>query len=471
MKNFFSNISLKRIFSLFTISTTGLLLIVIIFAGKQYFLYRHCETLVTSSQQLLFQFTGIKEHINETLLNKKNLNTSELIKEIQGLNVDLQTLLEDILIPEEFKLSFITQVDLVNITVALRNIQNSDSTPSTDQITTLSTQLRNIHSKLNSFNQLISRYTQKQLLGLHQALVGLLSIVIALVSIMLLVLNKYITSPIIHYCKTLFPKESDNISLFSLHKTIEHLATESTDKAPEPGEIETNELSRLYRYSSIGHLLGGLSHELTNLSNGAINYTQAILDISEDLQLDSDSNQLLQKLFTEEKKMSQLLRSMSTFASGSVTGKAKALSIDETFEQVTTLVRNTFKNEDIQLQVVLNDPAVMLNNHVSDLQLVILSALQNCRTSLNSRFSNGVSGQKKISITLDDEALNQKNVSVIILDNGAPRETGNNGRTIGAWHNMRFCKAFLRTFDGSLEVNRTEDNKNNRCIITLPLKK
>jgi hypothetical protein len=155
MKTLFSKLSLKRIFSLFTISTSGLLLVVIMFAGKQYFLYRHCETLVTSSQQLLFQFTGIKEHINETLLNRTKLNTSELIKEIQGLDVDLQTLLEDILIPEEFKLSFITQVDLVNITVALRNIQNIDLTPSVNQITTLSTQLRNIHSKLNSFNELI----------------------------------------------------------------------------------------------------------------------------------------------------------------------------------------------------------------------------------------------------------------------------------------------------------------------------
>ena len=474
MKNIFSKISLKRIFSLFTISTTVLLLIVIIFAGKQFFLYRHCETLVTSSQQLLFQFTGIKEHINETLLNKKKLNTSELIKEIQGLDIDLQTLLEDILIPEEFKLSFITQVDLVNITVALRNIQNNNETPTVEAITTLSTQLRDIHSKLNSFNQLISRYTQKQLLGLHQALVGLLSIVIALISIMFLVLNKYITSPIIHYCRTLFPQESDNISLLSLHKTIENLATATTEKAPEPSEIETGELSRLYRYSSIGHLLGGLSHELTNLSNGAINYTQAILDISDDLQLDSDSKELLQKLFTEEKKMSHLLSNMSTFASGSVTGKAKALSVDEVFEQVRALVRGTFKNEGIDLQLVLNDPAIMLNNHVSDLQLVILSALQNCRTALNTKFTTGVSGQKKITITLDDEALSQQNVSVIIQDNGAPRgtsQTESNGKPKGAWHNMRFCMAFLRTFDGSLDVSRTDDNTTNSCIITLPLKK
>jgi len=471
MNNIFSNISLKRIFSLFTISTTVFLFIVIIFAGKQYFLYRQCETLVDSSQQLLFQFTGIKEHINETLLNRKSLNSHELIKEIQGLDIELKSLLEDILIPEEFKLSFISQVDLVNITVALRNIQNNDDNPRIEKVTGLSTQLRNIHSKLNSFNLLISRYTQKQLLTLHQEFVGLLSIVIALVSIMLLILNKYITAPIIHYCRNLFPKESDNISLFTLHKTIEKLATESTEKPPNPDEIETKELSRLYRYSSIGNLLGGLSHELSNLSNGIINYTQAILDISKDMRLEDNYIQLQHNLFKEEKKMSQLLTSMSTFASGSLTGKAKILSVDEIFEQVATLTRNTFKNDGIELTVLLNNPTIMLNNHVSDLQLVILSALQNSRIALNNRFTNKIPGQKEIRLSFDDSAMNTHNVSVIIEDNGDSRGTHQSesiNASKGSWNNMQFCKAFLRTFYGSLNVTRTEDNTKNRCIITFP---
>jgi len=469
MRNIFSQISLKRIFSLFTISTTLMLLVVLFFACKQYFLYRHCEKLVDSSQQLLFQFTGIKEHIHATLLNKKNLNSTELIKEIQGLDIQLQSILDDILVPEEFKLSFISQLDLVNITVSLRSIQNSTDTPSGGELSSLSTQLRNIQSKLNSFHMLISRYTQKQLLGLQQALVGLLAIIIAVVSIMLLVINKYITSPIIHYCKSLFPGESDNITLFSLHKTIENLAMGGSEKAHAPNVSDTDELSRLYRYSSIGHLLGGLSHELTNLSNGAINYTQAILDISTDLQLDSDSKQLLQKLFKEERKMSYLLTNMTTFTSGSKTGEAKALTVDELFEQVNSLVRGTFKNEGIELNIVLSDPAVMLNNHVGDLQLVILSALQNCRMALNSRYTNGGAGVKKISITLDENALSQHKVSINIQDNGAPPgSTRTDGNSQGSWHNISFCKAFLGTFDGSIDVRRNND-ENNICTITIPL--
>lgn len=397
MRTLLSKISLKRIFSLFTITTLCLLFVVFFFAGKQYFLYRHCERLVDSSQQLLFQFTGIKEHINERLLSNRPLNTPELIKEIQDLDTLLQNILRDILIPEEFKLTFISQVDLVNMTVSLRSLQNSDHSTNSEQIGKLSTQLRSINSKLNRFHQLISRYTQTQLLGLHKALVGLLSIVIALVSIMLLVINQYITSPILHYCRTLFPEETDSISLFSLHKTIETLASHPVTDNAASNNNDPRELTRLYRYSSIGHLLGGLSHELTNLSNGAINYTQAILDLSDEINLDYDTKRLLQKLFVEEKKMSQLLTNMITFTSGSADGQAKIQTVDEFFKNIKILVQGTFKNERIDMAITLNDPALLLKNHVSDLQLVIVSALQGSRTALNEKFtvSQSVRNRKK----------------------------------------------------------------------------
>ncbi len=470
MKNILSKISLKNIFSLFTVTTIGLLFIVIFFASKQFFLYRHCEKLVDSSQHLLFQFTGIKEHINETLLSNKKLNSSALINEIQGLDIQLKNILEDILIPEEFKLSFISQLDLVNITVSLRGIQNSAEAPSSEQLGVLSTQLRNINSKLNSFHQLISRYTQTQLLGLHQALVGILSIIIALVSIMLLVINRYITSPIIHYCRNLFPKETDTISLFTLHKTIESLANQSPVRQTTDITKNTKGLSRLYRYSSIGRLLEGLSHELTNLSNGAINYTQAIMDLSDDLHLDDDSKLLLQKLFTEEKKMSQLLTRMIHFTSGSAKGGAKVLSVDEIFDDITTLVRGTFKNDGIELTISLNDPTLTLKHHVSDLQLVILSALQSSRASLNSKSSQDQSIVKQIKVSLDDEAISENKVIVSIHDNGAPKDlknAENDDHSVKPWHNMMFCIDFLQTFGGNLEISRTKDQE-NLCIITIP---
>jgi signal transduction histidine kinase len=471
MKNILAKISLKALFSLFTAITICLLFIVIFFAAKQYLLYRHCGQLVDSSQHLLFQFTGMKEHINETLLSNKSLNSGELIREIRGLDDDLTLILDDILIPEEFKLTFISQVDLVNVTVSLRNLQNNQSSPTGEQLSALSTQLRTIHSKLSGFHQLITRYAQTQLLGLNRAVVGLLAIFIALVSIMLLVINRYITAPILHYCRNIFQNEQKTISLLTLHEAIKKLGNQSTETETRTNPTNAKELARLYRYSSIGHLLGGLSHELTNLSNGVINYTQAILDLSGDSQLDSDSKQLLQKLFTEEKKMSQLLTHMIKFASGSDDGAAKSLSLDGIFDNITALVRGTLKSDGIELDVTLEDPALTLNYHVSDLQLVVLSALQSSRTALNAKFDNTQAGLKKIKITFDDDAITENTIAISIHDNGSPWKLNTTaGKKNGTrpWHNMNFCSDFLQTFGGSLDVIR-EENQTNLCTITIPL--
>ncbi len=471
MKNFLATISLKRIFSLFTIITIFLLFIVIFFAGKQYFLYRHCINIVDSSQQLLFHYTGIKEHINETLLNDKLPNVSEINKEIQGLDTHLQGILEDILIPEEFKLNFISQLDLVNVTVALRNLQNITQDTKNKETTALSIQLRSINTKLNSFNQLISRYTQTQLLGLHKALVGLLAIVIALVSLMLFIVNQYITAPLLHACRSLSPDDSTPVTLFSFHKIIETLAAGSSGITTNNSERNSRELTSLYRYSSIGHLLGGLSHELTNISNGTINYTQAVLDLSADSNLDEDSTQLLQKLYVEEKKMSQLLSNMITFTSGSESGQAKIMTADDFFEQIIGLTQSTFKNENIQIQLQLNTQGTMLKNHVNDLQLIVLSALQNSRTALNKKFSGSRPGEesKKIAIRYDEQDLEENGIIIEILDNGIQLSTPTpDTKTTISWPNMVFCKDFMQTLGGSLSLNRKSDQSNS-CIITLPL--
>lgn len=471
MKHFFSQISLKRIFSLFTFGTIALLLVVIFFAGKQYLLYHQCESLVKSSQHILFQFTGIKEHINETFLSEKPLDSANIINEIQGLDDELTHILKDVLIPEEFKLNFISQVDLVHLTVTLRSIQNNSA--DTEQKAKLTIQLRTIHAKLTAFNQLITRYTQKQLLGLHRALVGLLTFIIAMVSIMLLVINQYITSPILHYCRALFPKEKDTISLFTLHKSIENMATQPSERDVQPNQNNVNEMSRLYRNSSIGNLLGGISNELTNRSNGIINYTQAILDLSHDLQMDEDSKVLLQKLFVEEKKMSELLMHMIQFTNGSEAGAAKSLSLKDMFSHITMLVQGTLKNDRINLRLNLDTPSRILNYHVSDLQLVILSALQSSRVALNN--SDTLERQhedKEITISLKDELIAENRVLVSIEDNGAPWKTSYEDTvpvTERPWHNMRFCNDFLQTFGGSLQVNR-KSGLTNQCLIDIPFR-
>lgn len=470
MEKIFSQLSLKHVFSIFTFATIVLLVVVIFFAGKQYILYRQCDSLVRSSQHLLFQFTGIKEHINESLLQGNSLNSAEIIHEIRTLDDDLSMILDDVLIPEEFKLNFISQVDLVNLTVSIRSIKTINTVSGPRELTKLTSQLRTIHAKLTAFNQLISRYTQKQLLGLHRALVGLLAMTIAIVSIMLLVINQYVTSPIISYCRRAFPEEKNSVTLFTLHKVIKNMA-ETPDKTygVETSSKNREEMSRLYRNSSIGNLLGGISNELTNRANGIINYTQALLDLSKDLQLDPDSEVLLKKLFIEEKKMAELISHTLQFTGGSEIAMSRTL--DAIFVHISALVEGTFKNDRINLHIDMMDPTRILNYHVSDLQLVILSALQSSRIALNGNDNMATSANdKNIRIFFNEEKIAENRVVIQIEDNGSPWKQ-NSTQTADAskrpWHNMNFCNDFLHTFGGRLQVSR-EINQ-NLCVIDIPL--
>lgn len=90
MKELLAKISMKKAYFFVTAATLFLLLIILLLATRQFFLYRHSEHLVHSSQQLLFQFTGIKEHINDSLLSGKSLNGSALAREIETLMNPLQ---------------------------------------------------------------------------------------------------------------------------------------------------------------------------------------------------------------------------------------------------------------------------------------------------------------------------------------------------------------------------------------------
>lgn len=471
MSSFFAHISLKRLASIFTLATLIFLLLVIVLATKQYLLYRQCESLVEESQHILFQFTGIKEHINERYLLSQKLDTLKVIGEIQELDGALTRILDDVLIPEEFKLSFISQVDLIHLTVALRNLGDSTNVGAMAEILS---QLRAIHTKLTAFNQLIGRYTQNQLLGLHKALAGMLASITAAFSLMLFWINHYITSPLIHLSKELFPEEKGKISLFSLNTIIQNLASRqgnSLEPSAAISQENSKDLSRLYRNSSIGNLLNGISNELTNRSNGILNYTQALLDISQDMHLDQDSRTLLQKLLSEEKKMSELLMHIIQFTSVNDEGTVVSMSLEKMFSSVTGLLQGTLKNDQISLRIDLSHPEHLLNYHVSDLQLVILAALQSSRAALNRlalQSSNDI--EKTIQIRFSDETLDQQKIRIIIEDNGAPWQTDTASSLPTSerpWHNMRFCNDFLHTFGGKLDVHREQGNQ-NRCIIEIP---
>ena len=201
MSKFLQNLDLRKVFQVMVALVIVLLVAITALGAKQYFLYQHCRQAVSLSDQLLFGFTSIKEHISETLLTGGSVNIQELSREIQGFDEQIKKIGDDILIPEEFKASFISHVDLVSLVVQLRAVQGSEkATP--QQLGTLTASLRSVGGRLLQFHEVLSAYTQSLLLGLHRVMVGTLALVVFVVSFMLFFMHRNISDPILLLHKT-----------------------------------------------------------------------------------------------------------------------------------------------------------------------------------------------------------------------------------------------------------------------------
>ncbi len=143
---------LRKLFPIMTGIVIVLLAAITALGIKQYLLYRHCDAMLTHSNRIIFQFTSIKEHINDSLVAGTTINIPETSQELLSFDQDLKDIVDDILIPEEFKLSLVSQVDLMSLVVQLRTIMGKTSAPSPEQTAKLTAALRSINNRLLAFH-------------------------------------------------------------------------------------------------------------------------------------------------------------------------------------------------------------------------------------------------------------------------------------------------------------------------------
>jgi len=223
IEQFISGLPLRKVFRSIIYLAIILLIVICALGLRQYFIFQHCEKVTNQSNQLFFQFSTIKGYINETLLTDAEINIKDLADELQGFSSHIDQIMQDILIPEEFKLSFIHQTDLVGLIVDMRAIADKTNTNSKDQLFTLTTKLNLIHSRLQQFNKVLNNYTQSLLLGLHRSLAGFLAITIFVISSMLFLMNRFVSEPILGLCKKIssiqYGKNNEEINKVSCTET------------------------------------------------------------------------------------------------------------------------------------------------------------------------------------------------------------------------------------------------------------
>ncbi|MDD3813661.1 MAG: hypothetical protein PHZ02_03360 [Desulfocapsaceae bacterium] len=659
-QQFLLRLPLKTIFLVSTGIAILLLTVVTILSVKQYILYQHCEQVVTASRQLLFEFSTIKEHINETLITQKKIQFKDILGEIEELEADIALIRNDILIPEEFKQGFISQIDLVGLVVKLRAVQEAIDTASSEQLSALTALLRSMFGRVSQFDQGLSSYTQTLLLGLHKTLVGSLALVIFVVSTLLFLINRSITNPILqmgHQVRSINDKNTDlqieqktnlDVSVneiintvttlaaehlrlshicnaIALYETLEKNSTSPTERwqdicsvlqvnadyclvwvgtliqdkelpqpvsacgclsaskegcldildhllkycktagglcdsvskaiqtktatvsrlftsslpeslrnllpfsddtfssasfpVPSQDEIPTiitlynpghhcfssremtllsyffnhlmhdnindsppnltsipetllsfETLSKLYRYSTLGSLTTGLAHELTDLSNGAINYTQALLDLIDEQGQLSEVATLLQKLLKEEKKISRLTVELQQLARDN-SEENRQYTVQEIIEPIINLTKGQTKTEGIELHIKIAPDLPVISKNGKNIQFVLLSLIQNARSRILTKYPVCNHERKQIRIAaILTQQTGRNRLLITIQDHGTAWQSpdpgqNNSGPAPESWPELPQCKLFVENFGGDLVVESGSEQQNISTVV------
>jgi PAS domain S-box-containing protein len=189
------------VFSLRTTSYTAALFVALILGfllllgSRQYRSQKHYESIIEQNEKIIFQFATIREHITESLLEKRHQQLNTITGEVERLNTNITNILQQPNIPDEYRLSFAGQVDFAGIILLLRSIGSGDQTQA--KIRQLNQEIRILGERLMLFDRVIVNHVKRKLVGFQNFVIGLLAIVLFIVIYILLFWHRQIAVPLI----------------------------------------------------------------------------------------------------------------------------------------------------------------------------------------------------------------------------------------------------------------------------------
>ena len=210
------------ILSLRTTSYTAAIFVALILGfllllgSRQYRSHKEYEKIIGQNEKIIFQFATIREHINESLLESRHQQLNSITNEIENLNVNISQILQQPIIPDEYRLSFAGQVDFAGIILLLRNIGTGEKTQA--NIRQLNQEIRILGERLMLFDRVIVDHFKRKLVGFQNFVIGLLAIILFIVIYILLFWHGQIAMPLIELVKQTKEIASGKRSAISVRK-------------------------------------------------------------------------------------------------------------------------------------------------------------------------------------------------------------------------------------------------------------
>jgi hypothetical protein len=166
---------LKKTLSVTMMLITVLLVGLLALSIQQYQLHRHHQEIIRQTEQLLFQFALIREHIVESLLSGRAGQLHAVSREVEIFHGNVARVMENTHIPDEYKLTFAGQVDLPGLVLLLRS-QEEPRNPEAGE--RLNHAVRILGERLTLFDRMVLNHAKRQLVGFQTTVIGILALTV-----------------------------------------------------------------------------------------------------------------------------------------------------------------------------------------------------------------------------------------------------------------------------------------------------
>jgi signal transduction histidine kinase len=182
-----------------TLYTTILLMAVILsmvflVGARQYLLAGRYKAVIDQSEKLVFRFATVKEQITASLLENRYDQMGAITLEAEAMNGDIARVLESGLIPSEYKLTLLDQLDLPGVIILLRKM---DAQPNKDIAGQINTKIRLIGDQLMRFDRIVASQAKAGLVEFQSVLIGGMAIVLCLCSFLMLLWYRQVIMPLL----------------------------------------------------------------------------------------------------------------------------------------------------------------------------------------------------------------------------------------------------------------------------------
>lgn len=299
--------SLRRL-SAVTFLCTALLLGALVLTGlRQNILTSDYSTIVKESESTIFLYATIQEQATEGLLSRDPSQLLGAAKELEQLQGRYVAMLDSRLIPGQYKLSFLQDLDLGRVVINLRNL--AENPTNEDLILKIMSQLRQMNKQFLQFDRIVVNDMRNRVMQYQKRALVLMGMIIFLTCFSLIILYLKSVKPLIDLATQVeqalldgtpleYGKEKkSSVEVRSLITSFNQLLQKTKEESPDDLIYNRREAE-----------FSAIINEATNRLNGIINYSQLLADYCEAEKVGGEQKQILYKIIQDGEKCAAILR-------------------------------------------------------------------------------------------------------------------------------------------------------------------